>query len=189
MWSILDLWEAAFSDCCGFFISSGVSGKHELCSIIERTWGSVISLEAAYCCGASSLSRGIPKPPLARGSVITSCNLSVYGSNWPNKVGRSISWITSSIESFVHMQNVHVNLDFVTLCISNVSRVWVAFCNFRELQKLSDFPFIIFFAAILVFVVLWLNDGTKMALTFRWYIYFISKNLFSFRHQLSELYN
>ena len=99
MWSILDLWEAAFSDCCAFFIYSGVSGKHELCSIIERTWGSVISLETAYCCGACSLSRGIPKPPLARGSVITSCNLSVYGSNWPNKVGRSISWITSSIGS------------------------------------------------------------------------------------------
>ena len=93
MRSILYLWEAAFSDCCGFFTSSGVSGKDDLCSIIERT------LEGAYCCGASSLSRGIPKPALAEESVITSCNLSVYGFNWPNKVGRSILWITSSIGS------------------------------------------------------------------------------------------
>ena len=93
--SVLALEVAAFSDCYGFFTSSGASDKDDSCSIIERTWGSVISWEAAYCCGASSLSRGIPKSPLAEGSVITSCNLSVYGvvygSNWPNKVGKSIS--------------------------------------------------------------------------------------------------
>ena len=60
-----DLRLAAFSVCCCFFKSSGVSGNDALWSVIRRTWGRVIALEAAYCCGhASALSKGISKPPL-----------------------------------------------------------------------------------------------------------------------------
>jgi len=90
-------------------------------SIIERTWGTVIALqEAAYCCRASSLSRGIPKSPLAGGRVITSCNLSGNGSTWLNKVWAGafrelhdrldLCSLQSSNESIFRMQNVDLDL-------------------------------------------------------------------------------
>ena len=63
MRTILDLKLAAFSDGRCFYNSSGDSGDDILYSIMERTWQAVIALEAAYRCGPSSLSEGIPKPP------------------------------------------------------------------------------------------------------------------------------
>lgn len=46
------------------------------------------------------------------------------------------------------------------------------FLRFLRVAEALSLPiYYFFFAAILVCVVLWLNDGTKMAFTFRWYIY------------------
>ena len=168
MWSILDLRLATFGDCCCLFTSSGTSGQDELCSIIERTWGTVIALEAADCYRASSLSRGIPKSPLAGGGVITSCNLSGNGSTWLNKVHGQEHFMNYMVDWICVVFSLQMNRFFacrmkfglVTLCISNVSWLCVAFVDFWELQKLF-FPFRLFFAAILIFVVLLPNEGTK----------------------------
>jgi hypothetical protein len=63
---------ALLIDCCSFFISLVIAGMEVHCDNIASTCGRVIDVDAAFCCGASSLNAGIPKPPCAGDSVITS---------------------------------------------------------------------------------------------------------------------
>ena len=123
-----------------------------------------------HCLGSCKLlscffsqQRNVPKSPIAGGRVITSCKLSGNGSTWLNKVGKSIYELhgrfdlwKSSVFKWIDFSHAACKFGSVTLCISNVSQLCVAFVDFWDLQKLF-FPFRIFFAAILIFVVLWPN--------------------------------
>ena len=78
---------STLSDCCSFLTSSAAVGIVLLRIIIDSTCEAVIVLEAAHCCGDSSLRVGMPKPPRVGGTVIIPKSPLGRGSVCPKRVG------------------------------------------------------------------------------------------------------